>query len=113
MTRARLANRRPSERIEFEHEGQTFTAHVGLRLIDAPDGRATVGIPAEIFIEGGKPGSAIHTELRDAGLIISIAMQNGVPLLAFKASVSRDDNNKAASVMGAAIDKIIETYGGT
>lgn len=111
MTRQRLANRRPCERIAFEHDGQNCTAVIGFRT--TPDGEYLIGGPAEIFIEGGKPGSAFAAACRDGGLVLSIAMQHGVPLKVFQLSMTRLDDGSPAGVIGAAIDIIMEAYGGS
>ena len=102
--RTRLENRRPNERIEFEHDGQLCTALVGFRA----DGFE----PAEVFIEGGKIGSSFHAAARDGGLLLSIAMQHGIDLRVFQLSVTRLDDGRAAGVIGAAIDAVIKAYGG-
>jgi hypothetical protein len=111
--RARLANRRPTERLTFEHGGKPGTVAVGFPVDVKDDGIFVAGKPGELFIEFGKAGSDVEAAARDAGLLLSIAMQHGIDLKAFQLSVTRQDDGRASSVIGAAIDKIIETYGGT
>ena len=94
MTRERLRNRRPCERIAFEHDGKTGTVAVGFRALHWDDG-AILMMPLEIFIDYGKAGSDVEAAARDGGLILSIAMQSGVNLKAFQNSITRLDDGKA------------------
>lgn len=111
--RSRLENRRPSERMTFQHSDKFGTVAVGFP-VNVTDGRFFVAAePGEIFIQFGRAGDDIEAVARDAGLLLSIAMQHGIDLKAFQLSITRQDDDKPSSVIGAAIDKIIETYGGT
>lgn len=109
--RQRLANRRPTERLSFEHAGRLGTVAVGFPVNVGPDGMFIAAAPGEIFIDFGKAGSDIEAAARDGGLLLSIAMQNGIDLKAFQVSITRLDDGRASSVIGAAIDKIVETFG--
>ena len=105
-----LPNRRPSHIETLEAAGQIFTACVGFD----PE----TGQPREIFLNGGKEGSQVDALLSDAATIISVALQYGVPPVAFRKSVGRSPNlatlpgspdqlmagNHAASPIGAAVD---------
>ena len=108
--RRRLPNRRPSHIETLETAGQNFTACVGFD----PE----TGQPREIFLNAGKEGSQVDALLSDAATIISVALQYGVPLAAFRKSVGRAPDlstmpgssdqliagNHAASSIGAAVD---------
>lgn len=109
--RTRIANRRPSERIEFTHGGRVGTVAVGFPITETPQGLMVAAAPGEIFIDFGKAGSDVEAAARDGGLFLSIAMQHGIDLKAFQISMTRLDDGTAASVIGAAVDKIIEVYG--
>lgn len=108
--RQRLDNRRPIERLAFEHDGKAGTVAVGFRAAVGNGGVEIEATPSELFLEFGRAGSDVEAAARDAGLILSIAMQHGVDLKAFQVSITRQDDGRAASVIGAAIDKIVETY---
>lgn len=110
MTRARLANRRPIERLQFMHDGKAGTVAVGFPVAEREGHLLITEVPGEIFLEFGKAGSDVEAAARDAGLILSIAMQHGVDLKAFQLSITRQDDGRASSVIGAAIDRIIEVY---
>ena len=91
--------------------------------LDAPPGgsaqlSATVGLdedgrPLEVFLAGAKDGSGLAAILDDASVVISVALQYGVPAPALAKSVARIPERldgpavKAASVIGAALDLVI------
>ena len=113
MTRRKLPNRRRSESREFDM-GDNLVGHVTIGFDEQ-------GHPREVFILSGKPGSMLDTMLGDAAVIISIALQNGITPDHLAHSISRvpeaplqpEDldkatDRKAASIIGAALDWIIE-----
>ena len=97
--REKLANRRPTEGINFTHGGQSYTAHVG----PYPDGRI-----AEIFVSGQKVGTAIDTGAREASTILSIALQFGAEFDSIRRALPRDPQGRATGPIGAIMDIISE-----
>ncbi len=79
--RHRLPNRRPCETRTLEVAGQVFSATVGL---DPNDGR-----PLEIFLSGVKDGTQLAAILDDTSVVISVALQYGIPAAALAKSVAR------------------------
>ena len=79
--RQRLPNRRPSHTETLEVGGQVFTATVGF---DPKDDS-----PRELFLTAGKEGSLLNALLADAAVVISVALQHGVPGEALARSVGR------------------------
>ena len=79
--RHRLPNRRPSETRTLEVAGQTFEATVGFDPAD--------GMPRELFLTGAKSGSSLDTLLGDVAVVVSVALQHGVPAAALAKSISR------------------------
>jgi ribonucleoside-diphosphate reductase alpha chain len=69
MTRQRLPDRRASERFDFTHGGQSYSATVS---------RFDDGHLGEIFIDAAKPGSAIAEHANDSAVLASLLLQNGV-----------------------------------
>lgn len=67
-TRERLPNRRASEVFDFEHGSILYTVGVSRN----PDGRL-----AEVFVDGEKVDSATAIAMRDAAIMLSIALQKG------------------------------------
>ncbi len=80
-TRQRLPNRRPAHTEALEVAGQIFTATIGF---DPESGQ-----PRELFLTAGKEGSMLNALLADAAVVISVALQSGVPAAALAKSVGR------------------------
>ena len=78
--RARLPNRRPSHTETLQVDGQAFTATVGFD---------EYGRPREVFMTAGKEGSMLNALLADAAVVISIALQHGIPAAALAKSIGR------------------------
>ena len=78
--RQRLPNRRPSHTETLEVDGQTFTATVGFD---------ECGRSREVFMVAGKEGSMLNALLADAAVVISIALQHGIPAAALAKSIGR------------------------
>jgi hypothetical protein len=95
MTRRRLPDRRPCEHVDFEHNGVMGTVTVGFRLPDLT--------PAEIFLHAAKIGTAIEVEARDAGIAVSVALQHGASLDDLQHSLTKNDDGRPVSILGAAI----------
>ncbi len=110
--RQRLPTRRPSHTETLQADGQAFTATVGF---DPEDDS-----PRELFLTAGKEGSLLNAMLADAAVVISVALQHGIPGEALARSVGRlpagpvtpaDLDNAPgrkvpASPIGAALDLI-------
>ena len=79
--RRRLPNRRLSHTETLQVDGQVFTATVGF---DPEDGS-----PHELFLTTGKEGSMLNALLADAAVVISIALQHGIPAAALTKSIGR------------------------
>ncbi len=71
--RSRLPNRRPAYTETLEVDGQAFEATVGFVL----------------FLIAGKEGSLLNAMLADAAVVISIALQHGIPAAALTKSIGR------------------------
>jgi hypothetical protein len=81
----------------------TLTASIGF----GPNGR-----PQELFLNGAKDGSGMAAILDDASVVISVALQHGIPAKVLAKSISREPDYagviKAASVIGAILDLVTE-----
>ena len=60
--------------------------------------------PGEIFADSGKTSEAIQQLVKDACVIISIALQYGVPPDAFIKSIPRYDDGRPYTIIGAICD---------
>ncbi len=119
IARRRLPNRRQCETRTITVDGQTFEAMVGF---DPEDGQ-----PRELFLSGGKSGSMLDALLGDVAVVVSVALQHGVPPAALAKSISRvpasplaptdlamaagPRHTAPASVIGAALDMLLEAQG--
>lgn len=92
--RQRLPDRRQSDFLTFEHEGQTV--HVSASF----DG---CGRLAEIFLNSGKCGTMIDIVTRELAVVVSIALQYGVPLERIDAALPKLADGSSAGPLGAAL----------
>jgi hypothetical protein len=99
LPRERLPNRRASETFDFQVEGLRYCATVS----HFADGRI-----GEIFIGNHKVGSQCDTNVRDAALAASLALQHGCPLDVLRGALLRDVRGKAATPLGVALDLVAE-----
>lgn len=97
--RDRLPNRRGAETFEITARGRRFTATIGR----FPDGRL-----AEVFLTGGKSGSDTEIAVRDAAVVLSLALQHGCPAEALRSALMRDEMGVAEGPVGALLDKLAE-----
>lgn len=94
--RRRLPNRRQCDTFEIEFRGRPFSISVG-HFID--DDR-----PAEVFIHAHKVASDASDDARDIAVLLSIAIQHGVPLETMRDAVCRFDDGSPAGLAGAVLD---------
>jgi hypothetical protein len=112
-----LPNRRRGETKYFAVGGVTLTAAIG---IDAG------GSPAEVFLSGAKDASGMAAILDDVSVVISVALQHGIPARSLAKSIARrrlplappyvdhaPGTRPAASVTGAVLDLLVGYKGGT
>jgi hypothetical protein len=99
MTRRILPQRRASETFELRHGKQNIAVTVGL----FPD--RTIG---EVFVTGAKVGSSLEAIARDGAVLLSLAIQHGVPLKTIRGALTREPNGAPSSIIGAVVDRIEE-----
>lgn len=102
MIRQRLPQRRPAV-------SETVTA--GARHYQATVGFDLAGQPREVFLGGAQDGSELAAILADAAIVVSIALQYGIPAAELGRSLSRlpseygaTGESRPASPIGAALD---------
>lgn len=100
-TRRRIPNRRHAETFEMSHGNKSarFKVTVGFW----PD-RAG---PAEVFVSGAKAGTEIEAVARDGAVLLSIAMQYGVPLAVIGGAITREQDGSPSSIIGAVVDRLL------
>jgi hypothetical protein len=97
-----LPQRRRSETFGFEHVHQDgsktpFTATVGYY----EDGR-----PGEIFLSARKVTSAVDIMVRDSAILLSFALQYGVPARKLREAMLRGEDGRPHGVMGTLLDRL-------
>lgn len=102
MSRALLAQRRPSEAFGFEHAGHRFRIQVGFY-----SGSGTIG---EVFVNAEKTDSAIDALGGDVAILISLLLQHGAMPAAIGHALRRNPNGERASLIGALVDALAARY---
>jgi hypothetical protein len=97
--RAVLPNRRFGENFELRHGGKNTSFIVTLGRY--PDGRV-----GEVFISGAKAGSEVDAVARDGAILLSLALQHGVPLETIKHAMTREPDGSASTIVGAVVDRL-------
>lgn len=64
------------------------------------------GSPAEVFITGPKVGSETEAIARDGAILLSLALQYGVPLYTMRHAITRNEQGQADTVIGRVIDQM-------
>ena len=97
MIRRTLSQRRAAETFDLRFWNQLFTVTVGFYAD---------GTPGEVFIDIGKTGNDIESIARDAGVLLSLALQHGVSPETISHAITRGASEEPASILGAVIDSI-------
>ena len=92
-----LPQRRHAETFNLRLWNQLFTVTIGFYAD---------GTPGEVFIDGCKTGNDIESIARDAGVLLSLALQHGVPPEIIRRAVTRGASEEPASILGAVVDSI-------
>jgi len=99
MTRRRILNqRRDSRTFDFTHDKIRYTASVSF----FPES----GAVAELFLRGGKTGSGAEIAAHDGAIVLSLALQFGVPIGALHKALLKLPDGSAAGPLGKALDII-------
>jgi len=96
-SRTRLPNRRYHETFSLKHWG--LTHKIGL-------GRSAAGQIQEVFINCGRTGEQAETLARDSAILLSLALQYGIPIEAMKKSITRNVDGSPTGPIGAIIDML-------
>lgn len=99
MSRAILPNRRAAETFEVKHGSHAVTVTVGYY---------SNGQLGEVFVTDPKVGSSMEAIARDAAVLLSIAIQNDIPLEIMRHAITREQDGTASSIIGAVVDRLGE-----
>jgi hypothetical protein len=95
-----LPPRRAAETFDLPFGGLNRNHAVTVGYYD--DGRL-----GEVFITGGKSGEAVEAVARDGAVLLSLALQYGVPLETVAGAITRDSQNQPSSIIGAVVDRLL------
>lgn len=98
MTRQRLPNRRAHEVLDLEWAGLRWTIGIG---------RDRHGEIVEVFVSDlNKSAPAFEAILRDATIVLSIALQCGASLRVIRSAITRSSDGAPASALGAILEAL-------
>ena len=98
------------EKLPMRREAESFA----LRFAGVSDpfvvtlGRFSDGRLAEVFIDAGKRGQLFDDLARDIAVLISLALQHGVPVGTLARALTRDARGVAHGLAGAVLDAIAD-----
>jgi hypothetical protein len=98
--RRALPNRRCGETFELKHGGQNTVFAVTVGYYEPG------GVIGEVFISGAKAGSEFEAVARDGAVLLSIALQFGVPLETIRHAITREHDGRPSTIIGAVIDRL-------
>lgn len=94
-----LPLRRRSETFDLPFGGLQEPHTITIGYYD--DGRI-----GELFINGGKSGEIVEAIARDSAVILSMALQHGVPLQTISKALTRDGQGNAQTIVGVVVDML-------
>jgi len=88
---------------------ETFGLH--FRSVDC---RVTIGFyadgsPGEVFLSGGKIGADFEAAARDSAILLSLALQYGVPLDVVAGALTKNTDGTPGSLVGAVVAELAAT----
>lgn len=102
MIRQPLPNRRAAETFAFDHRWPNGTVKTYLATIGFYDD----GRPGEVFLACSKTGTDMEVSIKDAAIILSIALQYGVPLDVLAPTFLRAADGSAEGPLGTLVDML-------
>jgi hypothetical protein len=103
-SRHTLPQRRHCETFDLHHGNQNSLFAVTLGYY----GERGEGGIGEVFISGAKAGSEVGAVARDGAVLLSIAIQFGVPLETIQHALTREANGAPSTIIGEVVDRLVE-----
>ena len=94
------------ERLPDRRGCETFDLRMGTMEFSVTVGLYANGQIGEVFVAGAKCGSDLDAAMRDAAILLSLALQHGVSREVIKGALTREGNGAASSVIGAIVDRL-------
>ena len=103
--RRTLPHRRYCETVDLRHQTETGDQAYSVSVGFSPEGD-----PAEIFVNKARTGSSLEAIARDGAILLSIALQYGVPCALMRNAITRDQNGAPSSIIGAVLDLLANDF---
>jgi len=98
--RATLPQRRFAETFDVRnHGGKAAVFKITVGRYD--DGRV-----GEVFITGAKSGTEVEANVRDGAVLISLALQHGVPIATMASAITREGDGSPSTIIGCVLDQL-------
>ena len=107
MTRARLPARHDARTIGVKYRDMSGLEVKAYVTYSTGERSADTGRVTEVFIVASKPGSAAEAAMRDAGLVLSLALQHGVALEEVARALTRNEDGSPAGPVSVVVDAIL------
>lgn len=99
-----LPPRRQSQNFDFEHVNQNYQAFAYKATVGFyDDGRL-----GEVFLSAAKITTDMDVAARDAAILLSFALQYGVPPESMRSAMTRDPGGRPLGVVGTLLDLLCD-----
>lgn len=95
-------SRRPAEIVSMKYPPNSWGAPTYIVSF----GRDAAEHINEVFVSSSRPSGSLADVIRDASIIISIALQSGTSIEGLRGKITRLSDGAAASIIGGVIDLI-------
>jgi hypothetical protein len=103
---SRLQIYRPRQRLSDRRQSATFDFEFASLYYSCTHSSFADGRTGEVFLNNHKHDSAADLWARDAGILVSLALQFGASLDVLRQALGRDSRDQPTSPIGAALDHI-------
>jgi hypothetical protein len=86
---------------DMTHGSLRFQVSIGYYDGDCKD-------PAEVFVSGTKVGSDVDATTRDGSVLLSLALQYGVPVEVMAGAITRGGSGEPSTIIGSVLDRLLK-----
>lgn len=105
--RQRLPGRHDARTIKINYRDLSGLKVKSYATYSTDQHSADQGRVTEVFIVASQPGSAAEAAMRDAGLVLSLALQHGVMLEEVARCLTRNEDGSPAGPVAVVVDAIL------
>jgi hypothetical protein len=62
--------------------------------------------PGEVFVTGAKSGTDLESTARDGAILLSLALQHGIPLSLIDSALTKNSDGSPGSLIGAVVKQL-------